>query len=113
MLHPRHKLAYFKSARWEENWIETAASLVREEFKCSYLEVDIQENHDGDVEMVGPGVPAVTMVDDPPVVHTTFFFLFVPLLNTIDWLYFRISLTTCQRLPLQNHLNWGMNWSVT
>ncbi|KAG2740587.1 hypothetical protein P692DRAFT_201663655, partial [Suillus brevipes Sb2] len=24
ILHPRHKLTYFKSASWEENWINTA-----------------------------------------------------------------------------------------
>ncbi|KAG2747579.1 hypothetical protein P692DRAFT_201668127, partial [Suillus brevipes Sb2] len=24
VLHPRHKLSYFKSAGWEEEWVETA-----------------------------------------------------------------------------------------
>jgi hypothetical protein len=69
VLHPRHKLAYFKTARWEEDWVETAASLVREEFERSYLEVDIQENGNSDV-----ATPAVTMVDDPPIVCTIFSF---------------------------------------
>jgi hypothetical protein len=32
VLHPRHKLAYFKKARWEHEWVETAESLVREVF---------------------------------------------------------------------------------
>jgi hypothetical protein len=32
VLHPRHKLHYFKSAGWEDEWIETARSIVREEF---------------------------------------------------------------------------------
>jgi hypothetical protein len=33
VLHPRHKLAYFKKSRWEPEWIENAETLVREVFK--------------------------------------------------------------------------------
>jgi hypothetical protein len=40
VLHPRHKLSYFKTARWEADWIETAESLVCDEFNRSYLSVD-------------------------------------------------------------------------
>lgn len=36
MLHPRHKLAYFKAAGWQQDWIDTAEELVRSEFKRSY-----------------------------------------------------------------------------
>jgi hypothetical protein len=36
VLHPRHKLAYFKTAGWEPDWIDTAQELVRDEFKRSY-----------------------------------------------------------------------------
>ena len=36
VLHPRHKLAYFKKAHWEPQWIQTAESLVHDEFECSY-----------------------------------------------------------------------------
>lgn len=36
VLHPRHKLAYFKKAHWEPQWIQTAESLVRNEFERSY-----------------------------------------------------------------------------
>ena len=32
VLHPRHKLHYFKTAGWEDDWIETARGIVREEF---------------------------------------------------------------------------------
>ncbi|KAF8225689.1 hypothetical protein L208DRAFT_1305354 [Tricholoma matsutake] len=28
VLHPRHKLLYFKSAKWEQEWIDTAKELV-------------------------------------------------------------------------------------
>ncbi|KAG2030878.1 hypothetical protein BDR03DRAFT_811169, partial [Suillus americanus] len=28
VLHPHHKLSYFKSTGWEEEWIETAETLV-------------------------------------------------------------------------------------
>ncbi|KIM54105.1 hypothetical protein SCLCIDRAFT_39696, partial [Scleroderma citrinum Foug A] len=36
VLHPRHKLSYFKNAQWEVEWIATAEVLVREEFARSY-----------------------------------------------------------------------------
>ncbi|KIK33084.1 hypothetical protein CY34DRAFT_31394, partial [Suillus luteus UH-Slu-Lm8-n1] len=36
VLHPQHKLSYFKAAHWLDEWIQTADQLVREEFECSY-----------------------------------------------------------------------------
>ena len=36
VLHPRHKLAYFKGTGWELDWIDMAEGIVRTEFKCSY-----------------------------------------------------------------------------
>lgn len=36
MLHPRHKLDYFKKAGWEEEWIVAAQKIVREEYERSY-----------------------------------------------------------------------------
>lgn len=43
VLHPRHKLHYFKSAGWEDEWIETARSIVREEFDRTYAFMDLDE----------------------------------------------------------------------
>ena len=39
VLHPRHKLQYFKNAGWSDEWIVTAKALVREEFDRSYAPV--------------------------------------------------------------------------
>ncbi|KAG1835929.1 hypothetical protein DFJ58DRAFT_643416, partial [Suillus subalutaceus] len=36
VLHPRHKLAYFRHAKWEDDWVETAKTLVRETYEHSY-----------------------------------------------------------------------------
>ena len=36
VLHPRHKLHYFKTAGWEEEWIDMAHNIVREEFDRTY-----------------------------------------------------------------------------
>jgi hypothetical protein len=36
VLHPHHKLNYFKNVKWEDDWIETARQLVRDEFDLSY-----------------------------------------------------------------------------
>ena len=46
VLHPRHKLQYFKKAGWEDAWIKTAWSIVRNEFNQTYafMDVDSEEN---------------------------------------------------------------------
>jgi len=36
VLHPRHKLSYFKVAGWDQDWINTARDLVREQFALRY-----------------------------------------------------------------------------
>jgi hypothetical protein len=36
VLHPCHKLAYFRAAGWPQEWINTAEKLVCSEFKHSY-----------------------------------------------------------------------------
>ena len=41
VLHPRHKLQYFRSAGWEAEWIETARKIVRDEFDRTYAFMDV------------------------------------------------------------------------
>jgi len=41
VLHPRHKLHYFKKAGWQEDWIETARDIVRAEFDHTYAFMDV------------------------------------------------------------------------
>ena len=41
VLHQHHKLNYFKKARWEDNWIETAQDIVYTEFDQTYAFMDI------------------------------------------------------------------------
>lgn len=36
VLHPRHKLAYFKNAGWDQTWIDTAKNLVCDQFESRY-----------------------------------------------------------------------------
>jgi len=36
VLHPQHKLEYFKNAGWEQEWIDEAEKIVRAEFERSY-----------------------------------------------------------------------------
>lgn len=36
VLHPRHKLQYFKNAGWDKEWIQAAANIVQEEFDRTY-----------------------------------------------------------------------------
>ena len=41
VLHPRHKLQYFKNANWLPEWIDIAKNIVREEFERSYASGDV------------------------------------------------------------------------
>ena len=41
VLHPCHKLHYFKKAGWEEIWIETVQDIVHVEFDHTYTFMDI------------------------------------------------------------------------
>ena len=43
VLHPRHKLHYFKTARWEDNWIETAHIIIHTEFDQTYAFMDFDD----------------------------------------------------------------------
>lgn len=48
VLHPRHKLTYFKNAGWPDNWIDAAERIVRDEFERSYARSDDVEDEEGD-----------------------------------------------------------------
>jgi hypothetical protein len=41
VLHPRHKLHYFKNAGWKETWIETSRDIVCAEFDQTYAFMDV------------------------------------------------------------------------
>jgi hypothetical protein len=52
VLHPQHKLQYFKNANWEQEWIEAAKLIVWTEFKCSYEKSSHTEGgEDGDEQV--------------------------------------------------------------
>ncbi|KAG1776193.1 hypothetical protein EV702DRAFT_971812, partial [Suillus placidus] len=54
VLHPCHKLSYFKAAHWEEDWIQTAKKLVCNTFDHSYLSADDDSNF-GSIEELPHG----------------------------------------------------------
>ncbi|KIK13144.1 hypothetical protein PISMIDRAFT_78704, partial [Pisolithus microcarpus 441] len=41
VLHPRHKLEYFRHAKWEADWIKTASDLVRNTYETSYASREV------------------------------------------------------------------------
>jgi hypothetical protein len=43
VLHPHHKLEYFKSAGWEDDWIATARNIVCLEYECSYVSCSVPQ----------------------------------------------------------------------
>lgn len=50
VLHPHHKLSYFKNAGWTEEWINTAEHLVCEEFDHAYSILDIDNDTDTEID---------------------------------------------------------------
>ena len=53
VLHPCHKLMYFKAADWPDEWINTAKDLVTTEFERTYLNHDESDNTRSDDAMDG------------------------------------------------------------
>jgi len=43
VLHPCHKLHYFKTAGWEDEWINTVHNIVHEEFDRTYAFMDFDD----------------------------------------------------------------------
>jgi len=52
VLHPRHKFQYFKNAGWEEAWITTAQSIVRDEYDHTYAFMDIGDTLSNEVRLL-------------------------------------------------------------
>lgn len=50
MLHPRHKLHYFKEAGWDAEWIKTAEGMLRTKYMRSYAPQ--AGDDDEDIEML-------------------------------------------------------------
>ena len=46
VLHPSHKLSYFKTVSWDDEWIDAAEDLVRTEFERVYEVIDFEEPED-------------------------------------------------------------------
>ena len=53
VLHPCHKLAYFKNAGWEVEWVEAAHQIIRDEFDCSYAPLPDVSDEEGENEVQG------------------------------------------------------------
>jgi hypothetical protein len=47
VLHPRHKLKYFKKHNWEEVWVNAASDIVHKEFDRSYAHMGFEGSGDG------------------------------------------------------------------
>ena len=45
VLHPRHKLEYFKRNNWDEPAIKAAREIVQDEFDRSYWLLDVEEDN--------------------------------------------------------------------
>jgi len=46
VLHPSHKLEYFKTAGWDEEWCTTAEEIVHTEFERAYTDMEVKESED-------------------------------------------------------------------
>ncbi len=44
VLHPHHKLQYFKTTGWQDDWIQTAETLIHDKFERSYASTNDNNN---------------------------------------------------------------------
>jgi hypothetical protein len=49
VLHPSLKLEYFRLRKWDQDWIDTALQLVKDEFDSSY------DGNGSDIEILDSG----------------------------------------------------------
>jgi hypothetical protein len=108
VLHPRHKLSYFKNAGWEDEWVETAEALVRDEYKHSYEDMIVKDcaNNTKDNDLGG----AYTKGDSSKVC-TIFLARSLPVLTQITDRA-RTSLIIYQHLCHQKQETSTMSWTA-
>lgn len=63
VLHPRHKLEYFRKAHWPEDWIAVAKKIVRDEYEHTY-KVTEGELEVEDVQKVNGILHPITTLPD-------------------------------------------------
>ena len=44
VLHPSHKLEYFRTAKWEDDWVKAVEDIVRAEFERTYMDMDSDDS---------------------------------------------------------------------
>jgi hypothetical protein len=47
VLHPSHKLEYFKQADWDDEWREAALDIVRTTFELAYVNFEVEDDDNG------------------------------------------------------------------
>ncbi|GBE82417.1 putative AC9 transposase [Sparassis crispa] len=62
VLHPSHKLEYFKQAGWEPKWVTTAEEVVREEYERTYAQC--KPNVDAPEVVASASKPSANMFDN-------------------------------------------------
>lgn len=74
MLHPRHKLEYFKRHKWEDAWIQAASDIVHDEFSRTYESIDgpdVDLDDDGNAEHNSNEVGVQTLLVHALTVHSS------------------------------------------
>jgi len=63
VLHPRHKLQYFRTARWEPEWIQTAEDIVRSEYSRKWAKRSPATSPSSNEAMTAVQQPSSNMFD--------------------------------------------------
>ncbi|TFY76146.1 hypothetical protein EWM64_g7868 [Hericium alpestre] len=68
VLHPRHKLTYFKNTKWEQDWIDMAREVVQDEYDHSYAlrEVEGDDRDDQEAAQEATEVTSGNIFDNLP-----------------------------------------------
>ncbi len=56
VLHPHHKLMYFRKVGWSQDWIDTTHDIIQMENKCKYKSRIIERDEENEVEEIAPPI---------------------------------------------------------
>ena len=73
VLHPQHKLKYFRDANWDDAWVATATAIVRDEFVRAYADRSVD-----DVVVVSAKSVCISPISLSPLKLTDIFSLLNP-----------------------------------
>ena len=114
VLHPQHKLSYFKTAKWESEWIQVAKVIVHSECEYSYkpCEYDDASGDDDLMSTIAKSVQKKVHMYPCVIVLCTYYFLTSGeyIWHTTSTFSTKAIRAVWQAWFLLEHWSWACNW---